>query len=53
MDWLPQLLGWAVLLPLLSFAVIFVLGPRLGDHGRNAGTVAIAAVQDGFEAGLP
>ena len=44
MDWLPLLLGWAVLLPLISFAVIFVAGPRLGDHGRNAGLLAVLAI---------
>jgi NADH:ubiquinone oxidoreductase subunit 5 (subunit L)/multisubunit Na+/H+ antiporter MnhA subunit len=38
---LSTLLGWAVVLPLLSFAVILVFAKSLG---RNAGYVAIAAI---------
>jgi proton-translocating NADH-quinone oxidoreductase chain L len=41
---LPALLGGAVLLPLLSFAIIFIVGPRLGGHGKAAGTVATLAI---------
>ncbi len=41
---LPALLGGAVLLPLLSFTIIFLIGPRLGDHGKAAGTVATLAI---------
>ena len=41
---LPMLLGAAVLLPLLSFAVIVLAGPNLGEHGKAAGTVATAAI---------
>lgn len=41
---LPALLGGAVLLPLASFAVIFLVGPRLGGHGKAAGTVATLAI---------
>ncbi len=41
---LPILLGFAVLLPLLSFVVIFLVGPRLGEHGKTAGTVAVLAI---------
>ena len=40
----PMLLGGAVLLPLLSFAVIVLVGPNLGEHGKAAGTVATAAI---------
>jgi len=39
-----MLLGAAVLLPLLSFAVIVLAGPNLGEHGKAAGTVATAAI---------
>ncbi|HEY6564644.1 MAG TPA: proton-conducting transporter membrane subunit, partial [Pirellulaceae bacterium] len=48
MDWLPLLLGWAVLLPLISFTAIFVLGPKLGEHGRNAGLLAVLAIFGSF-----
>lgn len=41
---LPTLLGAAVLLPLLSFIVIVLAGPNLGEHGRAAGTIATAAI---------
>lgn len=41
---LPMLLGAAVLLPLLSFTVIVLAGPNLGEHGKAAGTVATAAI---------
>ena len=44
MDWLPLLLGSAVLLPLMSFVMIFVAGPRLGEHGKNAGLLAVLAI---------
>ena len=41
---LPMLLGAAVLLPLLSFTVIVLAGPNLGEHGKAAGTIATAAI---------
>ncbi len=44
MDALPVLLGLAVLAPLISFFVILLLGPSLGQGGRNAAYVAIAAI---------
>ena len=45
---LPLLLGTAWLLPLASFAVIVLVGPRLGRHGRGAGWLATAAIGAGF-----
>lgn len=41
---LPTLLGIAWLLPLASFVVIFLAGPRLGRHGEMAGLLATGAV---------
>jgi len=41
---LPLLLGLAWLLPLASFALIVLLGPRMGRGGRCAGYVAILAI---------
>ncbi len=41
---IPTLLAIAVLLPLLSFALILVLGPRLGKHGSFAGVLATMAI---------
>ncbi|MFM7412974.1 MAG: hypothetical protein ACKO6E_07180, partial [Planctomycetota bacterium] len=41
---LPQLLGLAWLLPLVSFLVILFFGPRMGHHGRNAAWVATGAI---------
>jgi len=41
---LPALLGTAVLLPLASFALILLIGPRLGPHGKYAGFVASGAI---------
>ena len=40
----PMLLAGAVLLPLLSFAVIVLAGPNLGHRGKAAGTVATSAI---------
>ena len=45
---LPMLLGLAWLLPLVSFALIVFFGPRMGQHGRRAATVATAAIIGGF-----
>ena len=41
---LPLLLGLAWLLPLASFALIVLVGPKLGHHGRGAGLVATGAI---------
>ena len=41
---LSVLLGLAVLLPLCSFAVILVFGPRLGKAGEFAGFLATGAI---------
>jgi NADH-quinone oxidoreductase subunit L len=41
---LPLLLGLAWLAPLVSFVAILFYGPRMGPHGRNAATVATAAI---------
>ena len=41
---LPTTLGGAVLLPLLSFFVILIMGPRMGTSGRNAGYLAASAI---------
>lgn len=41
---LPTALGAAVLLPLLSFFVILLAGPRMGESGRNAAFVAAGAI---------
>ena len=45
---IPTLLGVAVLLPLLSFSLICLLGPRMGRHGEGAGYVALAAIMASF-----
>ena len=45
---LPLLLGLAWLLPLVSFTLIVLFGPRMGQHGRYAGHVAAAAIVSGF-----
>lgn len=44
MDAIPTLLACAVLLPLLSFAVILVAGPKMGKAGSFAGIVATGAI---------
>src|SRR5262245_1441256 len=41
---LPLLLGLAWLLPLASFTLIVLFGPRMGKHGRGAGLLATAAI---------
>jgi NADH:ubiquinone oxidoreductase subunit 5 (subunit L)/multisubunit Na+/H+ antiporter MnhA subunit len=41
---LPTALGGAVLLPLLSFFLILIAGPKMGVAGRNAGYVAASAI---------
>jgi len=41
---LPVLLGSAVLLPLVSFALILTLGPWMGKAGKYAGHVATGAI---------
>jgi NADH-quinone oxidoreductase subunit L len=41
---LPTLLGWAVVVPLVSFTVIVLAGPRLGKNGEGAGYCASAAI---------
>jgi len=48
MEYLPAFLGFAVLLPLISFAVILVLGPRMGKAGALAAYVATGAIAGGF-----
>jgi NADH-quinone oxidoreductase subunit L len=45
---LPLLLGLAWLLPLASFAMIVLFGPRMGKSGRYAAYVATAAIVAGF-----
>ena len=45
---LPLLLGTAWLLPLASFALILLFGPRMGKAGRGAGFVATAAIVTAF-----
>jgi NADH-quinone oxidoreductase subunit L len=45
---LPLLLGLAWLLPLASFVLIVLLGPRMGRAGRNAAVVATAAIVTSF-----
>ncbi len=44
LDYLPVLLGWAVLVPLISFVLVVLFGPRMGRHGRLAGYVATGAI---------
>ncbi len=41
---LPTLLGIAWLLPLASFALIVLFGPRMGKHGSGAAYVATSAI---------
>jgi proton-translocating NADH-quinone oxidoreductase chain L len=41
---LPLLLGVAVLLPLASFFVILLFGPKMGHAGEHAGYVATGAI---------
>lgn len=48
MEYLPIFLGWAVLLPLISFAVILVVGPRLGKAGSLTAYIATGAIGGGF-----
>src|ERR1700674_5231804 len=45
---LPVLLGLAWLLPLGSFALIVLFGPRMGPHGKYAAHVATGAILSGF-----
>src|SRR5688572_15107796 len=45
---LPMLLGIAWLLPLASFALIVLFGPRMGKHGVLAGYVATGAIVGSF-----
>ncbi|MGQ9604798.1 MAG: NADH-quinone oxidoreductase subunit L [Thermogutta sp.] len=45
---IPNLLAAACLLPLASFAVILLSGPRLGRGGRWAGYIATAAIAGAF-----
>ncbi len=41
---LPVLLGLAWLVPLASFTLILLFGPRMGKHGQGAGVLATAAI---------
>lgn len=41
---ISTLLGWAVVLPLCSFFVILVFGPRMGKAGEHAASLATAAI---------
>ena len=41
---ISMLLGWAVVLPLCSFFVILVFGPRMGKSGEQAASLATAAI---------
>ena len=43
-DTIPMLLGFAVLLPLLSFVAILIAGPRMGKAGGAAAWVATLAI---------
>jgi NADH-quinone oxidoreductase subunit L len=45
---LPMLLGLAWLLPLASFALIVLFGPRMGKSGRGAGYLATFAIIAAF-----
>jgi NADH:ubiquinone oxidoreductase subunit 5 (subunit L)/multisubunit Na+/H+ antiporter MnhA subunit len=47
-DSIPILLGAAWLLPLLSFTIIVLFGPKLGPHGKYASYVAAGAIVTGF-----
>ena len=44
MDFLPLLLGTAVLAPLASFFIILTLGRRLGKNGEAGAYVAVTAI---------
>ena len=48
LDLLPLLLGGAVLVPLLSFALIVIFGPKMGPSGQVAGVVATLAIVFSF-----
>jgi NADH-quinone oxidoreductase subunit L len=43
-QFISMLLGWAVVLPLVSFFVILVFGPRMGKAGEHAASLATAAI---------
>src|SRR5690242_20540951 len=45
---LPFFLGAAWLLPLASFTLIVLFGPRMGKHGAGAGWLATSAIGVGF-----
>ena len=45
---LPVLLGIAWLLPLASFTMIVLFGPRMGKHGAGAGYLATLAIVTGL-----
>jgi proton-translocating NADH-quinone oxidoreductase chain L len=45
---LPTLLGFAWLLPLASFVMIWLFGPRLGHAGKHAGYIATGAILGSF-----
>ncbi|MCX7390005.1 MAG: hypothetical protein NTX02_02285 [Planctomycetia bacterium] len=45
---LPILLGLAWITPLFSFVAILFFGPRMGTHGKNAASVATAAIVCSF-----
>jgi NADH-quinone oxidoreductase subunit L len=47
-EYIPTLLGIAVLLPLFSFGIIVLFGPKMGPHGKFAAYVASAAIGSGF-----
>src|SRR5688572_21825816 len=47
-EYIPTLLGIAVLLPLISFGVIVLFGPKMGPHGKFAAYLACAAIGAGF-----
>ncbi|REJ68663.1 MAG: NADH-quinone oxidoreductase subunit L [Planctomycetota bacterium] len=48
METIPTLLGAAWLLPLVSFTLILLFGPRMGKAGKAASYVAIGAIGGGF-----
>ena len=45
---LPLLLGTAVLLPLISFFIIVLGGPRLGKNGAAASMIATFMIGSAF-----
>ncbi|MEX2187528.1 MAG: NADH-quinone oxidoreductase subunit L [Pirellulales bacterium] len=45
---LPSLLAFAWLLPLASFVIVWLFGPRLGPAGKHAGYVATGAILGSF-----